>query len=166
MEIFPVVDDGGKVIGEATRDKCHSGSFLLHPVVHCVIINSKGEWLLQLRSMDKSIQPGKWDTSVGGHVQAGESVQNALLREIEEEVGIKVEIDRCEYLHEYSMRSAVEAEYVYSYRMTCDEGFVKQDSEIAELKFFSIDEIREKIGSGVFTPNFEDEFSRVVSSNP
>ena len=164
-ERFPVVDRTGRVVGEVTRSECHAESFILHPVIHCIIINSAGEWLLQKRSMDKDVQPGKWDTSVGGHVQAGESILEALNREVREEIGIILIPGECDFLHEYIMRSEVEEEYVYSFRMQREDGFIKQDSEIDELKFFTPEEIRRRIGTGFFTPNFEDEFQRIAAES-
>ena len=68
IEYFPLVTEAGLVVGKATRTECHSGTFLLHPVVHLHVFNLSHELYLQKRSMDKDIQPGKWDTSVGGHV--------------------------------------------------------------------------------------------------
>lgn len=67
-EIFPIVNENGETIGSATRSECHSGSFLLHPVVHLHIFNERNELYLQKRSINKDVQPGKWDTSVGGHI--------------------------------------------------------------------------------------------------
>ena len=64
QEIFPIVDEAGQVTGSATRGECHSGSKLLHPVVHLHVFNSKGEVYLQRRPEWKDIQPGKWDTAV------------------------------------------------------------------------------------------------------
>ena len=87
-ELFPLVDEAGNVIGKATRRECHSGSMLLHPVVHLHVFNSTGELYLQKRSMSKDIQPGKWDTSVGGHVDYGEDIEAALRREAREELGL------------------------------------------------------------------------------
>lgn len=81
-ERFPVVDATGKVLGCATRGECHSGSHLLHPVVHLHVFNSKGEVYLQKRPEWKDIQPGKWDTAVGGHVDYGETPEEALMREV------------------------------------------------------------------------------------
>ena len=71
-EIFPIVTPDGVVTGSATRAECHSGSKLLHPVVHLHILSRDGRVYLQKRSMSKDIQPGKWDTAVGGHVDYGE----------------------------------------------------------------------------------------------
>ena len=87
-ERFPIVDEEGKVIGAATRGECHNGSRLLHPVVHLHVFNSRGEVYLQKRPEWKDIQPGKWDTAVGGHIDEGETPEQALTREVGEELGI------------------------------------------------------------------------------
>ena len=71
-ELFPVVDAAGRVVGRATRGECHGGSMLLHPVVHLHLFNSCGELYLQKRPAWKDIQPGRWDTAVGGQVDWGE----------------------------------------------------------------------------------------------
>ena len=88
MEFFPIVDSDGNVIAKASRTECHSGSFLLHPVVHLHVFDAEGRLYLQKRADNKDIQPGKWDTSVGGHVDYGEDIETALLREAREELGI------------------------------------------------------------------------------
>ena len=87
QEIFPVVDEQGRVVGSATRGECHGGSKLLHPVVHLHVFNSRGEVYLQRRPEWKDIQPGKWDTAVGGHIDYGETPEQALQREVREELG-------------------------------------------------------------------------------
>lgn len=87
-EWFPLVNEEGETIGKASREECHSGSKWLHPVVHLHIFNEARDLYLQKRSMSKDIQPGKWDTAVGGHIDYGESVEEALRREVGEELGI------------------------------------------------------------------------------
>ena len=87
-ELFPVVDETGRVVGCATRGECHDGRRLLHPVVHLHLFNSRGELYLQKRPLWKDIQPGRWDTAVGGHIDYGETPDEALRREVREELGV------------------------------------------------------------------------------
>ena len=109
-ELLPVVDESGNLLGSATREECHSGSMILHPVVHLHIINSNGDILLQRRSVNKRIQPGKWDTAVGGHVDYGESVQQALIRETSEELGI--DASTAKFHVSYLFHSDIERELI------------------------------------------------------
>lgn len=157
IEIFPIVDEEGNVIGEAPRSICHDGkSFLLHPVVHLKLFNHEGKMFLQKRSSSKDIQPGKWDTSVGGHVDPGENVEHALARETREELGLtglKPAFDR-----KYIWKSDRERELVYSYSAVTDKIPVINRDEIDEGKFWDAGEISENLGKNIFTPNFEYEF--------
>ena len=158
MERFDIVDTNGTIIGEATRADCHAGTFLLHPVVHVFVFRPDGRLILQKRSMSKYIQPGRWDTSVGGHIHAGESTDEALLRESDEELGLRGA--RFEKLYTYIMESDVEREYVTTFRCVWNGPLLHQQEEIDELKSFSPEEIEDKLGIGFFTPNFEEEWER------
>ncbi len=162
FELFPVVDLNGNVIGSATREECHSGSMKLHPVVHLHIIDTEGRIYLQKRSSDKDIQPGKWDTAVGGHVDFGETVIDALARETMEELGIRAE----NYFHliTYDFTSDREHELVNAYCMIVDPSTFNPDyntGEIDKACFWTIDEIDAVKGRNILTPNFESEFDRI-----
>ena len=158
-ELFPVVDPSGRVVGSATRGECHNGSMLLHPVARLHVFNSRGELYLQRRPLWKDIQPGRWDTAVGGHVDYGESVGEALRREVREELGI---VDfRPEAVAVYEFRSDRERELVHVYRTVYD-GEVRPSDELDGGRFWTPREIRENLGKGVFTPNFEGEVGLVL----
>ena len=87
-EVFDVVDEADEVTGQATRDQVHRGN-LLHRAVHVFVVNRHGELLLQKRSRFKDMHPGVWDSSVAGHLDAGEDYAAAARRELEEEMGIR-----------------------------------------------------------------------------
>lgn len=157
-EMFPLVDEEGNITGAASRGECHNGSKLLHPVVHLHVFNSRGELYLQRRPLWKDIQPGKWDTAVGGHVDLGESVEMALRREVREELGMTDFTP--ETLTHYVFESATERELVFVHRTTYD-GPITPSEELDGGRFWSLDEIRQHLGSGLFTPNFESEIRRL-----
>ncbi len=157
-ELFPIVDEQGNIIDAATRGECHSGSKRLHPVVHLHVFNSKGELYLQKRPEWKDIQPGKWDTAVGGHIDLGENVEQALKREVREELGI-TDFDY-EQITSYVFESARERELVYVHKTVYD-GSINPSDELDGGRFWSIEEIKANIGKNVFTPNFENEIRKV-----
>jgi isopentenyldiphosphate isomerase len=156
-EWFPVVDEEGNTTGKALRSVCHDGkSMLLHPVVHLYLFNSKGDLYLQKRAMNKDIQPGKWDTSVGGHISPGESANEAIIREAAEELGLKNFFP--EFLGKYIWESSRERELVNSFSTTTNLIPIINLDEIEEGRYWSMKEIKENLGKDVFTPNFEYEF--------
>jgi 16S rRNA (adenine1518-N6/adenine1519-N6)-dimethyltransferase len=86
-EIFDVVDEHDEVTGQSTRGEVHAQG-LLHRAVHVLVFNKRGDVLLQQRSMLKDAHPGVWDSSVSGHLDAGEAYETAAVRELAEEMGI------------------------------------------------------------------------------
>ena len=156
QEIFPLVDEEGKVIGKATRGECHNGSRLLHAVVHLHVFNEKGEVYLQKRPEWKDIQPGKWDTAVGGHIDYGETPHEALRREVREELGITDFTS--EFMGKYVFDSQRERELVYVHRATYAGDIHPSQDELDGGRFWSLKEISEAMGHDLLTPNFESEF--------
>ncbi len=170
QEMLPIVDEAGNITGSALRSLCHDGSsMLLHPVVHLHVVDSFGRLLLQRRSMNKKIQPGKWDTAVGGHIALGESALNALCREAAEEIGVREDLSEpgaVESVRQYPFRSDVERELICTYLWRCSDSFCPEISEpdqIDELRFFSMEEIDSLIKSGHTTPNFAEEYKNLIS---
>ncbi len=159
-EIFPIVDETGAVVGSATRGECHDGSKLLHPVAHLHLFDSAGRLYLQQRPLWKDIQPGKWDTAVGGHIDFGEAVDEALVREVREELGVTDFAPR--FLLKYLFESEREKELVYVYSCVYD-GEVCPSDELDGGRFWAVQEIEAAMGQGVLTPNFEQEFLKIKS---
>jgi isopentenyldiphosphate isomerase/intracellular septation protein A len=155
-EWFDLVDQNGKVTGRAPRSAVHGNPKLLHPVVHVHIFNKNGQLYLQKRSKNKDVQPGKWDTAVGGHIMAEEDIKSALKRESLEELGIKN--DNFQPLYQYIMRNDYESELVYTFRLNYNGPFKINRDEIDFGRFWKMNEIEKNLGKNIFTPNFEQEF--------
>lgn len=161
-ELFPITDENGNVLGKITREEAHDGRKVIHPVVHLHVFNSCGELYLQKRPEWKDIQPGKWDTATGGHVCYGESIEEALMREVREEINITDFIPKD--LGHYVFESSREKELVYVFCTVYDKEIRPNINELSEGRFWSKDEIFENIGKDVFTPNFEKEYVRFFGS--
>lgn len=159
-EMFPIVDAEGNVVGSMTRSRAHGGSMLLHPVVHLHVFDNSGRLYLQKRPSWKDIQPGKWDTACGGHMDYGESVHVALRREVKEELGIEGFV--AQPLAKYVFESARERELVNVFATVYDGEVCPSAAELDGGRYWTVDEILENMGKDVFTPNFEQEFTRVV----
>ena len=159
QELLDLVDADNTVIGVVARSRVHGAPALRHRAVHVLVYDDRGRLLLQKRSAGKEIQPGRWDTSVGGHLAAGESYRAAAVRETAEELGLAIDAGALAPVHEYVWRSAVETEHVTSYRIQCGGPFRHHPEEIDELRFWSADELRAAAGAGVLTPMLEHELA-------
>jgi isopentenyldiphosphate isomerase len=159
-EYLEIVDVNGEVVGSAPRSKVHGDPSLVHRVVHVLVLNKGGEILLQKRSENKDVAPGRWDTSVGGHVGIGEDLITSSMREMYEELGVTG--DDPEYLYSYMHSNAYETELVTTFRYVYDGEFYFNREEIDEIRFWSFDEIRKSAGRTILSDNFEHEFSKYI----
>ncbi len=155
-EWLPLVNEQGGVVGKAPRSVCHQGEKLLHPVVHLHVLNSQKHVYLQKRPMNKLVQPGKWDTAVGGHISFGESLETALKREAWEEIGLKEFSARL--VKTYRWDSQLESELVYVFVSYDFKGIHLHSDEVQEGRFWTPRQIETNLGKEIFTPNFEYEY--------
>ena len=155
-EWLPLVNEQGQIIGKASRSACHRGEKLLHPVVHLHVFNPQNHIYLQKRPMDKLVQPGKWDTAVGGHISLGETLKTALKREAYEEIGLTN--FSAKLFKTYHWDSEIEAELVYVFITHDFKTIHLHSEEVVEARFWTPKQIESNIGQGIFTPNFEHEF--------
>ena len=158
-EWFPVVEASGFVVGRSTREYCHSGAKPLHPVIHIHIIDRFGRIYLQKRSMRKDIQPGKWDTAVGGHVSYGETILEAVYREASEEIGLLA--FNPIYIKSYEFESEIERELVNVFAAVGNFELQPDLDEVDEGKWWNLEDVDASLGKEIFTPNFESEFQMI-----
>lgn len=159
-EYLEVVNELGEIINTLPRSAIHGNPSLMHRVVHVLVFNRRGELLLQKRSMNKDVAPGKWDTSVGGHIDAGETISEAVKREMEEELGIAAL--EPEFLYTYIHSNSYETELVYTHSCIHSGKIKFNQYEINEVRPWRIEEIKENLGKGVFSDNFENEFVKYI----
>jgi isopentenyl-diphosphate delta-isomerase type 1 len=160
-EYLEIINDKGEIIGQAPRSEIHGNPGLMHRVVHVLVFNRDGEILLQKRSMKKDVAPGRWDTSVGGHVSPGEDLISSAFREMEEELGIRD--GELRYLYSYVHTNPYETEHVTTFSLLYDGEVSFNPEEIDEVRFWKLDEVRKAMGRGILSDNFEHEISMYLS---
>ena len=127
-EIFDVVDEHDRVIGQRTRSDVHRLG-LMHRATHTLVFNREGKVFLQKRSMKKDRQPGKWDSSASGHVDAGESYDRCAARELREEIGLEV-AGQPRSLFKLTASPETDQEHVWVYQTEAEGPFRLDPDEI------------------------------------
>ncbi len=154
-EFFDLIDDAsGEVIGRATRRECHGNPKLIHRSVRVIVYHPDGHsLLLQKRSAAKDIFPGRWDMAVGGHVDSGETPDQAAVREMGEELGMPLDVP-LKKLFQLKVRNEIESENVQEYSAVFEGPFRIQESELDEVRFFPFDELKRLVEKSPeqFTP--------------
>ena len=117
-EILSVVDDQDQVIGQRRRDDIHRLG-LSHRAIHVLVFRQDGQVFLQKRGLHKQENPGLWDSSVAGHVDAGETYDACCVREIKEEIGIRV-IEIPKRLFKLGASPQTGMEFCWVYRLVTD----------------------------------------------
>jgi 16S rRNA (adenine1518-N6/adenine1519-N6)-dimethyltransferase len=127
-EFFDVVNDRDEVIGCRPRREIHRLG-LLHRAAHVLVFNARGELFLQKRSMTKDRQPGLWDSSASGHLDAGETYPAAAARELKEEIGLQPPLP-LEFLFQLPASAETDNEFVHVFRCRSEGPFALHPEEI------------------------------------
>lgn len=142
MEFFDIVDKNDKVIGTAAKDEVFQKK-LRHRIVHILIFNNEGKMALQLRGDACKFLPNHWSTSVGGHIQANESYEDAAKREFNEELGTQAD------LHFFSRDLFTGPDgmemWLVTYKAEYEGPFKLERGKVDKVEFFSMDEIKQMI---------------------
>ncbi|MZH40292.1 MAG: NUDIX domain-containing protein [Nitrospinae bacterium] len=160
QEIYNIVDENDRVIGKASRKHIHQNN-LLHRSVHILVFNSQKELYLQKRSLSKDENPGLWDTSSAGHVDAGESYDDCACRELLEELNIKA--DLTPYMKIAACQETY-GEHVQVYTCVTDETIQFNPEEISEGAFFDLLKIKNDVSTDPdkFTSSFKLLFKQIL----
>ena len=132
-EQFPVVDENDEIRGYASRSEVH-GNNLRHRAVHILVFNRAGDVYLQQRSRWKDRHPLKWDSSAAGHVTAGESYDETARRELKEELGIDVPLEK---IFTLTASPRTGHEFICGYRGVVSGNLAPNKCEIERGVFFA-----------------------------
>ena len=143
-EIFDVVNGRDEVIGRNTRREVHRLG-LMHRAVHVLVFNSRGEIFLQKRSMKKDNNPGVWDSSVSGHLDCGEDYDACAIRELREEIGLRLKNSPAR-LFKIAACVGTEQEHVWVYRCEAEGPFTLHPDEIETGGWFAPETVTRWIG--------------------
>lgn len=138
-EIFDVVNDRDEVIGKKSRSEVHRLG-LMHRATHVLVFNRRGQVFLQKRSMRKDRQPGLWDSSASGHVDSGEEYDDCAVRELREEIGLRVSAVP-ERLFKLAAGPETDQEHVWVYRSESEGPFELHPDEIERGDWFEPNEV-------------------------
>jgi len=138
-EIFDVVNERDEVVGHAPRGEVHRRK-LNHRAVHVLILNASRKIFLQKRSMKKDCFPGTWDSSASGHLDRGEGYEACALREVWEELGVR--LDRVpQRLFKVDACPETGNEFVWVYKCAHEGPFHLHPDEIDQGGWFSPEEV-------------------------
>jgi len=167
-ELLQIVDRNGNPVGTAPRSECHGNPQLIQAVVHLHLFDPTGRLYLQKRAATKDRYPGRWDSSVGGHVAPGETPDQAIRREALEELGIDLSepaaVTELRRLCPYIYSDEFETEYVVPYRLVYSGSVSPNPEELDQGAFFEVEEVRKRLKTqpGRFTPHFRLAFERLI----
>ena len=150
MEFLDVVNDKDEVTGRAEKEEVYEKR-LAHRIVQVLVFNAKGEMMLQLRSKNKKGYPHYWSPSAGGHVQSGETYDEAATRELEEELGVKADLKlmRKEAFYGKVFWNNLPIKKMIAFFSTRHDGpFRMEESDIEKIEFFGMDRIKTMIARG------------------
>lgn len=157
-EILDIVNENDEVIGQGTRAEVHAQG-LLHRIIDIWFYNKNGQVLLQKRSLKKDNAPGLLGISVGGHVESGSTIIEAVIREAKEETGLDLVEEDLIFLGKMPYKGTTENQIknIFAYHFTGKaEDLVFDPDEIQYFEWWNIEDIFN------LSPDGETRFGKTV----
>ena len=142
MELIDIVDENNKLTGKVEERWVAYNKGLWRRTVSCWIMNKKGEVLLQKRTANKLRNPNKW-AKTGGQVDSGETVEEAIFREVKEELGIEIHKNQIKVIDihksdDENKRFSYNFIFIVNYKI---DDYVLQKEEVADVRYATIEEM-------------------------
>lgn len=159
MELWDVYDSQGNPTGRVKErhDSPEEGEYRL--VCSLWILNAEGKALMQKRSMLKKVDPGKWNIT-GGSSNAGETSMEACLREVEEEIGLRLQPEDISLLTRKFIEGTIFDDYITVREFDIAKAVLQPD-EVIELRWMTLDELRGLYDEGKFMFSDMTELDKV-----
>jgi isopentenyl-diphosphate delta-isomerase len=166
-ESLILVDSDDRELGHFDKSGCHDGDGILHRAFSLFIFNNAGELLIQQRAPGKRLWPDFWSNSCCSHPRQGESMDYAVQRRCEQELGFRTAL-KFLYKFEYSARYnqlGSEHELCSVYVGRYEGTPVVNNTEIKDWRWMSQQALDTALqqSSADFTPWFKLEWQRLRS---
>ncbi|WP_298476612.1 NUDIX domain-containing protein [uncultured Maribacter sp.] len=161
-ELIDILDSEGKLTGKTAMKSVAHKEGLFHQTVHIWFYNQNGEILIQQRGKNKATFPLLWDVSVAGHIGAGESIEVSALREIEEEIGLRIsaqELQKIGVFKSIQKHNDTLIDCEFHHTFLCElkvpiEQLTKQESEVEALDFILLDNLNKALTKSVLSKKY------------
>ena len=152
-EIYDVVDEDDNIIGKSTREKVHKNKNLIHRSVMFFIFDKKGRIFVNQRTKNKEFFPEYWAITFGGHVNSGETYEEAVVRECKEEAGIE---EKPFFMGTLKVRLPQESENSKVFGFITDKKIKLDSFELKQGKFMTMEELKDILKKEKFLPETKD----------
>ncbi|MBI1754692.1 NUDIX hydrolase [Candidatus Azambacteria bacterium] len=147
-EFLDIVDENDTVVGKKKRSEVYAEHLSNFRVVNAFAVNSKGEMWIPRRSAGKRIFPLCLDMSMGGHVESGETYEDALKRETEEELNIDTDKADVRLLGHLTPQKDGVSAYMNVYEIKMDEASDYNKSDFVEYFWLTPKALFDRIANG------------------
>jgi isopentenyl-diphosphate Delta-isomerase len=161
-----LVDEADREVGHMGKVQCHDGHGILHRAFSLLIFNPAGELLLQQRAATKRLWPLYWSNSCCSHPRSSEDMETAIHRRLNEELGLRCNLNFLFKFHYQAQFDAAGAEHeLCSVYIGRSADPIRVDGhEILAVRWISPEALQAELtGSGAarFTPWFILEWGRI-----